>query len=77
MAAKRERFFFFLKSVMCEISAWSVTAAEAGQEVQRDEEFQLQYFLLALVNISHLFGQGGWKKESACKVNKKSFWICN
>lgn len=40
---------------MCEISAWSVTAAEAGQEVKRDEEFQLQNFLLAPVSMCHFF----------------------
>lgn len=57
---QKRRKRFFSTSVMCEIFASSVTAAEAGQEVRRDEEFQLHYFLLALVNISCLLGQRGW-----------------
>lgn len=71
MQKRRKRFFS--TSVMCEIFASSVTAAEAGQEVRRDEEFQLHYFLLALVNISCLLGERQWVEggESAFKVNKK------
>ena len=57
MSVKRERLFFLLTYVMCEISACSVTAPEAGQEVKTDKEFQLHCFLLALVNISHLLSQ--------------------